>query len=317
MKTIGLLIASITLLGGCDRPEPPTTAAGETETIAPETAAVTATDIADAANATYLGIYDEPVSLRDGSFEGASFVEGGASRPRVELVPEFTVTGDLIGNGSEQTVVLLEENSGGSGSFGYLAVLTGAATDLAGVTTASLGDRVQIRSAVIEEQELRIQVVQTGQDDAACCPSVKALRRWTLEQSRLVEGGAEIVGTLSIADLEKVEWRLERMDGVTELPADSAITLEFDSGRIAGQSGCNRYMGAAQAGGMPGELSFGQTAGTMMACPEPLMQLERTYLGALGQVARYGFKAGRLVLTSIDEAGDVGHLVFSPHPLPE
>lgn len=317
MKLIGLLIASFTLLCGCQKQEPPTPAAGETETIAPSTPAVTATDSADAANATYLGIYDEPVTLRDGVFEGRPFVEGGASRPRVELVPGFTVTGDLTGDGSEQTVVLLEENSGGSGSFGYLAILAGAGTDRAGVATASLGDRVQIRSAVIEEQELRIQVVETGEDDAACCPSVKALRRWTLEESRLVEGEAEIAGTLSIADLEGLEWRLEQMDGVTELSGDSAVTLVFDAGRIAGQSGCNRYMGAAEGGGMPGELSFGQTAGTMMACPDPLMQLERTYLGALGQVTRYGFRAGRLVLTSIDEAGDVGHLVFSPHPLPE
>jgi heat shock protein HslJ len=317
MKLIGLLLASFTLLCGCQKQEPPTPAAGETEAIAPSTAAVTATDSADAANATYLGIYDEPVTLRDGVFEGRPFVEGGASRPRVELVPGFTVTGDLTGDGSEQTVVLLEENSGGSGSFGYLAILAGVGTDRAGVATASLGDRVQIRSAVIEDQELRIQVVETGEDDAACCPSVKALRRWTLEESRLVEGEAEIVGTLSIADLEGLEWRLEQMEGVTELSGDSAVTLVFDAGRIAGQSGCNRYMGAAEAGGMPGEVSFGQTAGTMMACPDPLMQLERTYLDALGQVTRYGFRAGRLVLTSIDGAGDVGHLVFSPHPLAE
>ncbi|MDH4030864.1 MAG: hypothetical protein OEU49_08450, partial [Chromatiales bacterium] len=83
MKLIGLLLASFTLLCGCQKQEPPTPAAGETEAIAPSTAAVTATDSADAANATYLGIYDEPVTLRDGVFEGRPFVEGGASRPRV------------------------------------------------------------------------------------------------------------------------------------------------------------------------------------------------------------------------------------------
>lgn len=271
----------------------------------------------DAANATYVGIYDEPVSLRDGIFEGQPFVEGGASRPHVELVREFSVTGDLTGDGSDETVVLLAENSGGSGSFGYLAVLAGTSVGSTSLETAPIGDRVQIQSASIQEQELLIQVIEAGPDDAACCPSNKALRRWTLEGARLAEGEAESAGTLSVADLEGLEWHLEEMGAATDFGEGAPITMVFDTGRVAGHSGCNRYMGAAEAGGMPGEISLGQLAGTMMACPDPLMQLERTYLGALGQVTRFGFKAGRLVLTSINEAGEVGNLVYSPHPLPE
>ncbi len=85
------------------------------------------------ANATYKGVYDEPIKLEDGVYEGAPFVEGGASRPRVELVRAVRMTGDLNGDGHEESVVFLSENSGGSGVQLYVAVVgrtDGAITNL-------------------------------------------------------------------------------------------------------------------------------------------------------------------------------------------
>ncbi|MEA3409673.1 MAG: hypothetical protein U9Q95_04925, partial [Candidatus Eisenbacteria bacterium] len=73
------------------------------------------------ANATYHGIYEAPVRLANGRFEGEPFVEGGVSRPTVQLIGGVFETGDLDGDGSEESVVLLVENSGGTGSFVYLA----------------------------------------------------------------------------------------------------------------------------------------------------------------------------------------------------
>ena len=46
-------------------------------------------------NAMYQGIYDEPVQLSDGRYEGKPFVEGGASRPTVTFVDELSASGDL------------------------------------------------------------------------------------------------------------------------------------------------------------------------------------------------------------------------------
>ena len=46
-------------------------------------------------NATYSGIYEHTITLRDGRWEGEPFIKGGASRPAVGLVEDFSLTGDL------------------------------------------------------------------------------------------------------------------------------------------------------------------------------------------------------------------------------
>lgn len=45
------------------------------------------------ANATYRGVYDEPMTLEDGRWEGEAVEPGAASRPSVELVDDFRMTG--------------------------------------------------------------------------------------------------------------------------------------------------------------------------------------------------------------------------------
>jgi hypothetical protein len=102
--------------------------------------------ISEYRNLTYQGIYDHPVTVHDGVYEGEPFVPGGASRPRVELVEDLLVQGDLDGDSVEEAAVLLAESSGGSGVMTYLALVTwrdGAPVNLA---TRLIGDRVQIRS---------------------------------------------------------------------------------------------------------------------------------------------------------------------------
>ena len=70
------------------------------------------------ADAIYRGIYETPVRLVNGRFEGEPFAEGGMSRPTVQLIGGVLETGDLDGDGGEEAVVLLVENSGGTGSLG-------------------------------------------------------------------------------------------------------------------------------------------------------------------------------------------------------
>jgi hypothetical protein len=56
------------------------------------------------ANASYQGIEDSPVQLENGRWEGKPYVEGGASRPSVGLVEDFSLQGDLDGDGNPETV---------------------------------------------------------------------------------------------------------------------------------------------------------------------------------------------------------------------
>lgn len=268
----------------------------------------------EAAGATYHGIYDHPVTLGDGIFEGEPFVEGGASAPRVELLRDFDLGGDVDGDGYEETIVLLSESSGGSGTFTHLAVLAGQDGRVVNVGTAPLGDRVQIQDWRITDGFIEMDMVQSGPDDPACCPSRLVTRRWNQTDSGLREGPADTRGVLSPAVLESLEWRLLAMDLDEEAPEEPRITIVFGGGRVAGSSGCNRYMGSTIEGRMPGELSFGPLAGTMMACPEEIMKIEQRYLGLLSQVTRFSFHIGMLALTSVDEAGQVHVLLFEDHP---
>ena len=255
----------------------------------------------EAANASYTGIYDEPVRLTDGEYEGKPFVEGGAARPRVGLVKDFRLVGDLTGDGSPDAVFLLYENSGGSGTFSYLTVLERAPEGVVSLGTSGVGDRVQIRSAGIRDGKVVLDVVQTGPEDAACCPGEKMSRTWTLGPEGLAEGAPVSEGRLSLKDLSGLEWVLRSFGWDDPAPADPEITILFENGRLGGGSGCNTYFASAEEGEAPGDITIGAVGMTMMACEEVAMALEQRYHQALVGVVKYGFVAGRLALTSVGD----------------
>ena len=132
----------------------------------------------DVRNATVVGLFDEPVTLSDGRWEGEPYVAGGASRPTAGVIGDDALTGDLDGDGIEETIAFLWSATGGSGTRNYIAVFTRSS---AGVTEGSavlIGDRVQLRDARIENERIEVDVLQHGPEDAMCCPSVDATREW-------------------------------------------------------------------------------------------------------------------------------------------
>lgn len=250
------------------------------------------------ANGRYEGIYDEPITLKGGQWEGEPFVPGGSSRPAVRLLPDFRLIGDLDGDGGEEAVVLLWEHSGGSGTDSYIAVVGRRGGGIVNFGTALVGDRVQIRAARIAKDKIELDVVQAGPEDVACCPSQKATRTWLLTQSGLYEDAPRMTGTLSLQDLADREWVLTHLNRDQPAPAEPAITLVFESDRVVGTSGCNRYFAGVWEGDMPGDVTFGPVGGTRMACPENVTNLEYRYLEALGGIEKYSFLAGKLALTA-------------------
>jgi heat shock protein HslJ len=295
-----LLVALIPLLSlHCD---------SQTEPAPTITAAPAAEELA---RTTYHGVYDEPVTLEGGYWEGAPYTADAVSRPEVGLIRDFRLTGDVNGDGSEEAVVLLIMSSGGSGTYNYLAVVGRNGETPVNLGTAGIGDRVQVRSASIADGRIELDVIQQGPGDAACCPSQKARRTWALDDAGLTEVASEITGTLSIEDLLGPEWVLTHFDWDEPVPAEPEVTLILEEGRVAGSGGCNRYFTAAVAGEMPGSLALGPVGSTMMACPEEIMALESRYLKALESVVNFSFLAGRLVLSY---RGDdtMGTLQFAP-----
>jgi hypothetical protein len=138
-------------------------------------------------NATYRGILDEPVTLAGGTYVGEPFTEGGASRPRVSLLPELVAYGDLNGDGRNEAVVLLASDSGGSGTFLYLAAVEardGAPSNLA---TTLLGDRVQVKAITIDGGRILVDSLSHAADDPACCPTLDSSRAFRLQDDRLID----------------------------------------------------------------------------------------------------------------------------------
>jgi heat shock protein HslJ len=254
------------------------------------------------ANATYAGIFAEPVTLSGGLYEGEPFVPGGASRPTLILVEELRGRGDLDMDGSPDAAVLLVEDLGGSGSFVHLAVMSLGDGGPRSLGTARLGDRVQVRDLAILDGQIIVDLVVAGEGDPMAFPSHKVRRIYRLADGNLWQSGTEELGPLSAADLGGSDWILGESPGAGETP----IELRFEAGRIAGFAGCNRFFADVKDLGR-GAIAVSPAAATRMACPEAAMGRERRFLERLDQVDRFGFRFGDLLLS-----GPEGTLVLTP-----
>ena len=263
------------------------------------------------ANTTYSGIEEGPVALVEGRWEGEPYEEGGASRPSAGLVEDFTLAGDLNDNGSEEAVVLLWQNSGGSSTFSYLAVVGRSDGGVKNLGTAEIGDRVRLRRGRIENDSIILDVLQQGEGDAACCPTQLASRTWSMVDGRLTEGEMEITGTLSLDTLAGTEWVLTHLTRNDPLSEGAEVTLVFGEGQISGKSACNRYSADVEQGEAPADLKIGMAMGTRMACPGELMDVEHKYLDALAHVTGFSFLAGKLALTW-EKDGNWSTMLFTP-----
>ncbi|WP_018873754.1 META domain-containing protein [Thioalkalivibrio sp. ALJ16] len=104
--------------------------------------------------------------------------------------------------------------------------------------------------------------------------------------------------------LENTYWKLVTLGEdeavATEEAREAHLVLHAEDARLAGATGCNRMMGGYELD--RDQLSFGQVATTMMACPAAIMEFERKFLDALGDVASWQIDGE--MLTLIDGDGE-------------
>lgn len=114
------------------------------------------------------------------------------------------------------------------------------------------------------------------------------------------------------ASVEGQTWRLASMPGqdLGKLGAGQYLTARFEAGRISGFSGCNQFMGSYTVD--RNQLTFGQLAGTMMACSGHAMAIESAFNGALAGTLQYAIAGDHLVLLPASGAP----LIFKLEPKP-
>jgi hypothetical protein len=95
--------------------------------------------------------------------------------------------GDLDADGSPDAAVVLAWSGGGSGTFHELFAVLNEAGGLRALDGQPLGDRIDLRSILIQEGRVRIAYIGAGPDDAACCPSKKFDRAYAIDAGKLVE----------------------------------------------------------------------------------------------------------------------------------
>ena len=97
------------------------------------------------------------------------------------------------------------------------------------------------------------------------------------------------------ASLENTYWKLTELGGksIAATSQEPHFILHSDTRRVSGAGGCNRFIGGYQLDG--DLLTFGQTAGTMMACGDE-MQTERGFFTALRQVRKARVSGRQLTL---------------------
>jgi len=255
-------------------------------------------------NATYSGFegieeIKGPVRLIDGKWEGPAYTRDSAVRPVLNLLGDFIITGDLDGDGSDDSVTVLNLSTGGTGQLLYIAVVSRISGAVRNVGTKFIGDRVQIRGGRINKRSIFLDVVRAGPSDAACCPGEIATIGWTLEPGGML---APVIvtdkpGRLSLQTIAATEWVLRKWTWNEAAPADPAITIQFRDGQFVGSGGCNRYFAPAKEGGMSGDVSTGPIGATRMSCNEQTMAAEQRYFAQLSGIKKFGFMLGRLALT--------------------
>jgi heat shock protein HslJ len=290
-------------LAGCGGKEPPAAAAPAAPAGPPPTPTLD-----QLRTATVSGVFEQPVTLAGGRYEGAPVEAGGASRPGLMLWEPSVRFGDVDGAEGSEALALLGATTGGSGEMVYLAAFGVRDSALANLGTVPVGDRTKVQSVWLEQGKVIMDAVEIGPNDAACCPTQVARKTFGIEGGALKQLSSEVRGVLAISMLAANEWTLVEMDG-QPLPAGvEAPLIHFERESVRGFAGCNRFNATVKES-KPGEIEVGPAAGTKMACPPPAMEFEQAFLAGLGKATRYTFVAGQLALSWQD--GDrMGTLLF-------
>jgi len=251
-------------------------------------------------NGTYPSAWstEGQLTLVDGAYE-EDIVPGSASKLQVSLQPRMAF--GRTDDGMPWAAVITITQSGGSGTFYDLHRLVLRDGVWEHQSAAFIGDRVQVGSLAVDGDEIVLDLLVSGPDDAMCCPTLRQTQRYGQVAAQLVWLNAPLSETLVGTSWE---WTAHvAADGsMTTIDDPDRYTLAFlEESEIALRVDCNRAFGnwRAEQGLLLEVLGM-----TRAACPPD--SLADGYVAYLADVVDGAIVDGELVLT----LSDGGKMVF-------
>lgn len=246
---------------------------------------------------------DNPVTLNKGLYQ-APAAPGSASMITVKLTDKkafTTINDNVVG------VVVLVTETGGTGTFYELALLSKQKQGWVNTDTVLLGDREKVQSVAIDSGHVFVDMITHAPSDPLCCPTLKVTKLFSVKGGRLVpvNDGSET----RQASLSGTRWQWSdthyNNDNIVTPSKPKNYTISFgENGQFDIKSDCNLKGGQYKVEG--NQLSIRILNSTMAACGPD--SLEEEYVQNLAASAIYFFKDGDLY---IDLMYDTGTMRFT------
>jgi hypothetical protein len=136
------------------------------------------------ANETY-SIGNTKITLKDGV---ASTQIEGSTGVRKTVLLEGPAFADVNGDGQKDAVLLIKDESGGSGTFYYVAaVLTKSTTELA-TNSILLGDRIRIKEISVDNGIIYVTILDKEPTEAMSTkPTIEKILKFKIVGEKLVQ----------------------------------------------------------------------------------------------------------------------------------
>ncbi|MEB3311383.1 MAG: hypothetical protein VKJ02_14240 [Snowella sp.] len=174
-------------------------------------------------NATYQIPEQGTVTLSDGQYQSGNLT--------VNLLEKPIAIADLNQDGTEDAAVILAVQTGGSGTFMYLAAVIASPLDQTfnNVDTYLLGDRVQIQNLSIKKGAVRVKMLKAKPTDPLCCPTDVVVEAYQLNNTQ------GTFAPISLSEQEKQQILIEDVpspvlgdgDNVPTAPPIDEIQIKF------------------------------------------------------------------------------------------
>lgn len=260
------------------------------------------------ANATYPTQYTPSGSA---TLENGRFSEPAAPGSATEITVRMTryvAYGEL--NGQPAAAVVLVSDPGGSGTFYDLYAMVSQDGQPTAVASTMLGDRVDINSITIENNQIVVDMVQAGPDDPLCCPSQQVINSYELQGDQLLAVSSQEVAKQPAEDATSSPqlagpvwlWQQTLMNNddqfVPANPANYSVQFNAD-GTLAVQADCNQVGGSYTLDGSQITITMGPS--TLAACPEG--SLGDQFVQNLSQANIYSFAGEELLIDLMLDSG--------------